>query len=55
MSAFLLQAAADAENDDNILEQKRQLGKKVLYGQVIQVNVSVQRLGVVQNYIYGII
>ncbi|XP_065924754.1 inositol 1,4,5-trisphosphate receptor type 3 isoform X2 [Magallana gigas] len=29
-------AAADAENDDNILEQKRQLGKKVLYGQVIQ-------------------
>ncbi|XP_048744986.2 inositol 1,4,5-trisphosphate receptor type 2-like isoform X4 [Ostrea edulis] len=28
--------AAEAENDDNILEQKRQQGKKVLYGQVIQ-------------------
>ncbi|XP_061178320.1 inositol 1,4,5-trisphosphate receptor type 2-like [Saccostrea echinata] len=28
--------AAEAENDDNILEQKRQQGKKVLYGQIIQ-------------------
>ncbi|CAG2225799.1 unnamed protein product [Mytilus edulis] len=29
--------AADSENDDNNLEQKRQQGKKVVYGQVIQV------------------
>lgn len=28
--------AAVAENEDNILEQKRQQGKKVLYGQIIQ-------------------
>nr|XP_022345635.1 inositol 1,4,5-trisphosphate receptor type 3-like isoform X6 [Crassostrea virginica] len=28
--------AAAAENDDNFLEQKRQQGKKVLYGQIIQ-------------------
>nr|XP_034327562.1 inositol 1,4,5-trisphosphate receptor type 2 isoform X16 [Crassostrea gigas] len=28
--------AAVAENEDNVLEQKRQQGKKVLYGQVIQ-------------------
>ncbi|XP_067668084.1 inositol 1,4,5-trisphosphate-gated calcium channel ITPR2-like [Haliotis asinina] len=28
--------AAQAEEEDNALEQKRQLGKKVLYGQVIQ-------------------
>jgi hypothetical protein len=32
-----LQLAAEAENEDNLLEQKRQQGKKVLYGQVIQV------------------
>ncbi|XP_062567417.1 inositol 1,4,5-trisphosphate receptor type 3-like isoform X1 [Saccostrea cucullata] len=28
--------AAEAENEDNVLEQKRQQGKKVLYGQIIQ-------------------
>ncbi|XP_078311676.1 inositol 1,4,5-trisphosphate-gated calcium channel ITPR2-like [Crassostrea virginica] len=28
--------AAEAEKDDNTLEQKRQQGKKVLYGQIIQ-------------------
>ncbi|KAK2186847.1 hypothetical protein NP493_187g03055 [Ridgeia piscesae] len=27
---------ADAENEDNVCEQRRQLGKKVVYGQVIQ-------------------
>lgn len=50
----MLQAAADAENDDNILEQKRQLGKKVLYGQVIQVTVTVQIMDVVKTFIYSI-
>ncbi|CAC5372088.1 unnamed protein product [Mytilus coruscus] len=30
------QLAADSENDDNNLEQKRQQGKKVVYGQIIQ-------------------
>lgn len=29
--------AADAENDDNIAEQRRQHGKRVRYGEVIQV------------------
>lgn len=29
--------AADAENDDNISEQRRQHGKRVRYGEVIQV------------------
>jgi len=34
------QIAAKAEQEDNVAEQKRQLGKKVLYGQVIQVSRS---------------
>ncbi|KAK2143234.1 hypothetical protein LSH36_861g02002 [Paralvinella palmiformis] len=29
--------AADAENEDNVAEQHRQQGKKLLYGQIIQV------------------
>jgi len=33
----MLQLAAEAENDDNISEQKRQHGKRVRYGEVIQV------------------
>lgn len=33
----LLQFAADAENEDNIAEQKRQHGKRVRYGETIQV------------------
>ena len=37
---FCFQVAAKAEADDNELEQKRQQGKKVLYGQVIQVGES---------------
>ena len=32
------QLAADAENEDNISEQKRQNGKRVRYGEVIQVS-----------------
>ena len=32
-----LQLAADAENDDNIAEQRRQHGKRVRYGEVVQV------------------
>ncbi|KAI0220817.1 Inositol 1,4,5-trisphosphate receptor type 3 [Lamellibrachia satsuma] len=38
LAAELLEAkkGADAENYDNISEQQRQLGKKVLYGQVIE-------------------
>ena len=32
-----MQIGADAENEDNVAEQKRQQGKKVLYGQIIQV------------------
>ncbi|KAJ8309658.1 hypothetical protein KUTeg_011523 [Tegillarca granosa] len=32
----LWQIAADAENEDNGLEQVRQTGKKVVYGQIIQ-------------------
>jgi hypothetical protein len=31
------QFAADAENEDNVAEQKRQHGKRVRYGEVIQV------------------
>lgn len=31
------QAAADAENEDNLSEQKRQIGKRVRYGEIIQV------------------
>jgi len=37
----VLQLAADAENEDNISEQKRQNGKRVRYGEVIQVRQSV--------------
>jgi len=33
----LLQLAADAENEDNTAEQKRQHGKRVRYGETIQV------------------
>lgn len=33
----LLQAAAQAENNDNELEQKRQHGKRVRYGEIVQV------------------
>ena len=29
--------AADAENEDNVAEQRRQHGKRVRYGEVIQV------------------
>jgi len=32
-----VQLAADAENEDNISEQRRQHGKRVRYGEVIQV------------------
>lgn len=32
-----LQFAADAENEDNVAEQKRQHGKRVRYGEVVQV------------------
>ncbi len=39
----LLQAAANAENEDNISEQKRQSGKRVRYGEVIQVLRSTSR------------
>jgi hypothetical protein len=34
---FILKNAAKAESEDNELEQKRQQGKKLLYGQVVQV------------------
>lgn len=33
----VLQIAAEAETEDNEQEQKRQQGKKLLYGQIIQV------------------
>jgi len=33
----VVQLAADAENEDNISEQKRQNGKRVRYGEVVQV------------------
>ena len=33
----MLQIAADAEQEDNALEQKRNQGKKVLYGHIVQV------------------
>ena len=36
-SNYYTQFAADSENEDNDLVQKRQQGKKVLYGQIIQV------------------
>lgn len=32
------QLAADAENEDNVSEQRRQHGKRVRYGEVIQVS-----------------
>lgn len=34
---WVLQASAEAENKDNEAEQKRQFGKKVRYGEIIQV------------------
>ena len=34
---FFLQIAAEAENTDNAQEQKRQMGKRVRYGEIIQV------------------
>ena len=37
---MFVQIGADAEHEDNISEQKRQLGKKLVYGQIIQVNVD---------------
>ena len=37
---LFLQIGADAEHEDNISEQKRQLGKKLVYGQIIQVNID---------------
>jgi hypothetical protein len=43
MPVLMKQIAAEAENDDNTLEQKRQQGKKVLYGQIIQVNKILHR------------
>ena len=43
-----LQLAADAENDDNIAEQRRQHGKRVRYGEVVQVgNVHILSTAVV--------
>jgi inositol 1,4,5-triphosphate receptor type 1 len=33
------QIAAEAENEDNVAEQKRQQGKKVQYGQIVQVKI----------------
>ena len=33
----LFQVAAEAENEDNLAEEHRQQGKKLLYGQIIQV------------------
>lgn len=35
--SFIQQNNADAENEDNVGEQKRQRGRQVLYGQIIQV------------------
>jgi len=32
------QFAADAEKEDNIAEQKRQHGKRVRYGEIVQVS-----------------
>ena len=34
---FVIQVAAEAENNDNELEQRRQHGKRVRYGEVVQV------------------
>ena len=35
--SFVIQVAAEAENNDNELEQRRQHGKRVRYGEVVQV------------------
>ena len=35
-----LQINAEAEEEDNVAEQKRQQGKRVLYGQIVQVHVG---------------
>jgi inositol 1,4,5-triphosphate receptor type 1 len=35
-----MQLAAEAENADNAQEQKRQMGKRVRYGEIIQVQFS---------------
>jgi len=35
-----LQAAAHAEDNDNDLEQKRQHGKRVRYGELVQVRID---------------
>jgi len=34
------QFAADAEKEDNVAEQKRQHGKRVRYGEVVQVRLT---------------
>lgn len=39
-SYFFPQLAAQAENADNAAEQKRQLGKRVRYGEIIQVEIN---------------
>ena len=39
-----LQFAASAENEDNVAEQKRQHGKRVRYGEVVQVRFCSRRL-----------
>ncbi|KAK2148285.1 hypothetical protein LSH36_505g01003 [Paralvinella palmiformis] len=37
ITTLMEKVAADAENEDNVAEQHRQQGKKLLYGQIIQV------------------
>ena len=34
---YFIQVAAEAENNDNELEQRRQHGKRVRYGELVQV------------------
>ena len=34
---YVIQVAAEAENNDNELEQRRQHGKRVRYGELVQV------------------
>ena len=34
---YFVQVAAEAENNDNELEQRRQHGKRVRYGELVQV------------------
>ena len=36
-ASIFVQLAADAENADNTAEQRRQLGKRVRYGDIMQV------------------